>query len=103
MIAGALPSSARSQANAMLAQVVIAGNGGTPWPTDLFSPARGESLESREVALPDGTRGSISVRIQGEGLVPGGLPQRVERTVLTDLGGSKRTSREIWTFERTQH
>lgn len=103
MIAGALMSpSARNQANTMLTQVVMAGNGGTAWPIDVFSPARAESLESREIAMPDGTRGSINVSIRGEGLVPGGLPQRVERTVLTDLGGSKRTSREIWTFERVE-
>ena len=103
LIGGALGSpSARNQANAMLAQVALAGSGGTAWPVDLFSPARDESLETRQITMPDGTRGSITVTIHGEGLVPGGLPQRVERTVLTDLGGSKRTSREIWTFERTQ-
>ena len=103
MIAGALMSpSARNQANTMLTQVVMAGNGGTAWPIDVFSPARAESVESREIALPDGSRGSITVTIRGEGLTPGALPARVERTVLTDLGGTRRTSREIWTFERAQ-
>jgi hypothetical protein len=101
MIAGALVSpAARNQANTMLTQVVMAGNGGTAWPVDVFSPARAESVDLRELALPDGSRGSIKVTIRGEGLVPGGLPRRVERAVLTDLGGTTRTSCEIWTFER---
>ena len=101
MIAGALISpSARNQANTMLTQMVMAGNGGTAWPEDLFSPARAETTEVRDIALPDGNRGSISIALRTEGLVPGSLPARVERTVLTDLGGTKRTTREIWTFER---
>lgn len=100
MIAGALMSSgARNQANTMLTQVTMAGNGGTAWPEDLFNPARAETTEVRDIALPDGNRGLISIVLRAEGLVPGSLPARVERTVLTDLGGTKRTSREIWTFE----
>ncbi|QEA15720.1 hypothetical protein [Novosphingobium ginsenosidimutans] len=103
MIAGARMSpSARGQASTMLTQVVMAGTGGTAWPVDLFSPARADSVETRGITMPDGTRGLISVTIRAEGLIPGGLPQRVARTVLTDLGGSTRTTREIWTFERTQ-
>jgi hypothetical protein len=103
MIAGSRMSpGARGQANTMLTQVVMAGTGGTAWPVDVFSPARADSVETRGITMPDGTRGSISVTIQAEGLIPGGLPQRVARTVLTDLGGSTRTTREIWTFERTQ-
>lgn len=103
MIAGALISpNARNQANTMLGQVVMAGNCGTAWPEDLFNPARAEMTERREIALPDGSRGSINIAIRAEGLVPGSLPARVERTVLTDLSGTKRTSREIWTFERVK-
>lgn len=103
MIAGALVSpSARNEANSMLTQVVIAGNGGTPWPEDLFNPAKAEWNQVREITLPGGNRGSISIAIRSEGLVSGSLPTRVERTVLTDLGGTKRTSREIWTFERVK-
>lgn len=101
MIAGATDSpAARNQANTLLTQVVMAGNGGTAWPSDLFNPARPETVEVRDIALPDGNRGSISITIRSDGAVRGGLPTRVERTVLTDLDGSKRTSREIWTFER---
>lgn len=103
MIAGALISpNARNQANTMLGQVVMAGNGGTAWPEDLFNPTRAETTEQREIALPDGSSGSISIAIRADGLVPGGLPARVERIVLTNLSGTTRTSREIWTFERVK-
>lgn len=99
MIAGALTSpSARNQANAMLTQVVMAGNGGTVWPEDLFNPAQQVTVEKRDIALPDGNRGSIVVEIQTEGRMAGSLPARVERLVTTELAGTRRTSREVWTF-----
>jgi len=101
MIAGALTSvNARNQATTMLTQVVMAGNGGTAWPVDVFNPVRPDTLETREIALPDGSRGSIRVAIQAEGTIGGGLPARVQRTVETELSGSTRTSREVWTFGR---
>lgn len=103
MIAGALAApEANNQANAMLTQVVMAGGGGTAWPVDLFNPARSESLELRDIALPDGNRGSIRVAVRSSGSGPGSLPERVERTVLTELDGTKRTSREIWIFAPVQ-
>lgn len=103
MIAGALVSpNARNQATIMLTQVVMAGNGGTAWPTDIFNPVRPDTVETRDIALPDGSRGSINIAMRSEGAVRGGLPAKVERTVITDLSGTKRTSREIWTFERVK-
>lgn len=103
MIAGALVSAnTRNQANAMLTQVMMAGSGGTAWPTDLFNPASPETLETRDIALPDGNRGSIKVRIRSDGAVGGTIPARVERTVQTELSGTRRTSQEIWTFERVK-
>lgn len=103
MIAGALVSTnARNQATTMLTQVVMAGNGGTAWPVDIFNPAHPDTLETRDIALPDGSRGSINIAMRSEGQIHGSLPTRVERTVHTDLGGTTRTSREIWTFERVK-
>lgn len=100
MIAGALVSTnARNQATTMLTQVVMAGNGGTAWPVEIFNPGSPETLETRDIALPDGSRGSINIAMRSEGQVRGSLPTRVERTVETDLSGTTRTSREIWTFE----
>ncbi len=101
MIAGAIAApDARNQAYSMLTQVVMAGNGGTAWPADLFNPVRAESIETRDIALPDGSRGWINVTMRSEGTTTTGLPQRFERTVTTELSGTKRTSRETWTFER---
>ncbi len=103
MIAGALVSTnARNQATTMLTQVVMAGNGGTAWPLDIFSPAHADTVETRDIALPDGSRGSIDIAMRSEGTTPGGLPTRVERTVTTDLSGTKRVSRETWTFEQVK-
>ena len=93
---------ARNQANVLLAQVAKAGSGGTAWPLDLFNPAQADSLETRSIATPDGIHGSIAIIVHSEGFVPGRLPRRVERTVVTDLGGSRRTAHEIWTFEPTE-
>lgn len=99
LIAGALTSSnARNQANTMLTQVIMAGNGGTAWPDDLFHPDRAESVQARDIALPDGSRGTIKIALHSEGRSAGSLPARFERTVTTELGGTRRTSREIWTF-----
>lgn len=101
MIAGALVSTnARNQATTMLTQVVIAGNGGTTWPVDLFNPEHPDSVETRDISLPDGSRGSINIAMRSEGALPGGLPERVERSIVTDLSGTKRSSRETWTFEQ---
>ncbi len=103
MIAGALVSTnARNQASTMLTQVVMAGNGGTAWPLDIFSPAHADTVETRDIALPDGSRGSINIAMRSEGTTPGGLPSQVERTVTTDLSGTKRVSRETWTFEQVK-
>lgn len=103
MIAGAITAPGpRNQANAMLTQVVMAGNGGTAWPEDLFNPQRAEMTETRDIALPDGNRGRIEIVVRATGLGPGKLPGRVERSVVTDLGTNRRTSREIWTFERVE-
>ena len=100
MIAGALTStSARNQATTMLTQVVMAGNGGTAWPIDIFNPVRPDTLETRDIALPDGSRGSIKIAIQAQVIANGSVPTRVERTVETELSGSTRQSHEIWTIE----
>lgn len=103
MIAGAVARpDTRNQAYAMLTQVVMAGNGGTAWPADLFNPVRAETVETRDISLPDGNRGWINVTMRSEGATQTGLPKQVERTVITELSGTKRTSREIWTFERVK-
>lgn len=70
----------------------------TAWPDNLFNPGTADHVETREVALPDGTKGTVEVRIHAEGRLPGGLAQRVERTVTTNYGGTSRQTFEIWTI-----
>ena len=82
---------------ALVDQVANASNG-TSWPRFLFNPGSGDRVESRDVALPDGSVGRIEVRVHADGLMPGGLAQRVERIVTTRLTGTVRTTREVWTL-----
>ena len=69
----------------------------TPWPADLFSPSPGHRSDVQQVALPDGSQGSVTV----EGLVrlggTAGLVSTTERLVTTRLGERSRTTREEWT------
>ena len=88
----------RAQASAMLQQVSIAAAGQTAWPADLFNPAEAERRERRALALPGGQQGSVEIAITASGRSPGRLPGRVERLVVTELDGTRRTSREVWTF-----
>jgi hypothetical protein len=94
-----LDSTIRSQAQSMLQQVSAAASGQTAWPTDLFNPGASETREQRPVALATGEQGSIVIVVRADGREPGHLPSSVERLVETELGDSRRTSREIWTFQ----
>lgn len=99
MIAEALLSPGeRDQANAMLAQVITASMSGTSWPMDLFHPERPETKETRDIALPDGSRAAITIVTRSEGRAANALPARFERAVTTELAGTRRTAREIWEF-----
>lgn len=69
------------------------------WPADLFNPGAPEQHEHRRIALPDGQEGEIDVTLKVLAVQPDGLPEAVERTVVTELGGSQKVSRERWSFE----
>ncbi|MCZ8325711.1 MAG: hypothetical protein O9283_10660 [Sphingomonadaceae bacterium] len=88
----------RAQASAMLQQVSIAAAGQTAWPVDLFNPAEAERRERRALALPGGQQGSVEIVVTATGIDRGRLPGQVERLVVTELDGTRRTSREVWTF-----
>lgn len=68
------------------------------WPPFLFNPGNAERSDSRTITLPDGTTGTVETRIRVEGLLVGGLPRRIERNVTTQLEGTQRVTREVWTF-----
>lgn len=97
-----LTPAAREQASAMLGSVLSAASAGAAWPADLFNPLRARSHETRRIPLPGGSEGEVDVSINVAGNVAGGagftLPQQFERTVVTTLEGSQRTTREVWTI-----
>lgn len=68
------------------------------WPAFLFNPGSAERSISQTVTLADGSTGKVETRILVGRLMPGGLPERVERTVTTHLEGTQRITREVWTF-----
>ncbi len=89
-----LSASEQSQAQVFVNQFRQGGPGLTIWPRDLFNPAQGQRNESRSVALADGSLGYVTVTIEAH---PDAIPDqgsRFERTVITDLGGTQRTTRE---------
>lgn len=71
----------------------------SPWPADLFNAAPGERRLERQVNLTDGRTGAVEVVLRVDMLLPCGLPRRFERTVTTQLPGSRTVSREVFTFE----
>ena len=88
----------RAAALAMVAKLQTqARSAGGNWPADLFRPASGEHQESRELPLPDGSTGKVTVTITASDAA-GGLLDRMQRRVVTELGGSARLSTETWTL-----
>lgn len=68
----------------------------TRWPSDLFRPAPGHRMNQQTLALPDGQDGKVIVEIA---TLPGSSRYAtVERTVTTELGRTKRITREQWTL-----
>lgn len=75
-----------------------AATGGT-WPVDLFRPSTANSTESRSVPLPDGSAGTVTVTINSE-RASDGLLASFQRQIVTELGGTRRESREIFRLAR---
>jgi hypothetical protein len=98
VIAGAdLAAPAKREGVALVGQLAATPNN-TAWPVFLFNPGLSERIETRRVPLADGSEGQVEVRVRAEGIVPGGLPHRVERIVTTRLAGTEKVSREVWTI-----
>lgn len=66
-------------------------------PPDLFFPLQGEASDRRDLALPGGETGEVSVHLSAEA-GPGGLLERFERKIITRIGSDARESRETWTL-----
>lgn len=68
------------------------------WPTTLFLPDTDASREERRFALPEGGEGLIvteSQRLPADGVDTMG---QAERTVVTEVAGSRRVTREQWSL-----
>ncbi|WP_305700402.1 hypothetical protein [Novosphingobium sp.] len=89
---------AQDKALAVLTRVLSSTSGSAAWPIDLFNPAQNNRHEVRRVPLPGGASGEVDVSINVQRPGPGPLPELFERTVITRLDGSERTSREVWTI-----
>lgn len=66
----------------------------TRWPEDLFRPGNGRRVDRRKVALPDGGTGQVEVEIVAS--TGDEDYARMQRTVTTELGASRRVTREEW-------
>ena len=92
-----LPSAERQVATGFVRKIEANNQAGvTAWPTDLFHPAQPQHSESRAMALPGGETGTITVATQSR--ADRGLMQSYERVVTTEIGGSQRVTREVWTL-----
>lgn len=98
LIAGAsLAPTDQREAEAFLVDVAAKG-GAVPWPVDLFNPRENGRTERRTVALPDGETGTLTITLTAESRRADGLPRKVSREVVSELDGTRRVSREEWTF-----
>jgi hypothetical protein len=98
LIAGAsLPPADQREGEAFIAAIAAQG-GAVPWPLDLFNPRAANHTDRREIALPDGATGTLTVTLAAESQRFDGLPTKVSREVVSELGETRRVSREEWTF-----
>lgn len=98
LIAGANLSPAELREGETFLAALAAKGGAVPWPLDLFNPREASRTDRREITLPDGSTGLLTVTLRADLSAPGGTPSRVSREVVSELGGTRRVSREEWTF-----
>ncbi|PLK27242.1 hypothetical protein [Novosphingobium sp. TH158] len=92
----AMPREHRSVATQMVQRIVTQSRVvGPNWPADLFRPGSDQQTHVQEVPLPDGRQGKVTVTLQAS-QASGGLLDRFERRVLTELDGTRRLSLETW-------
>jgi hypothetical protein len=69
---------------------------GARWPADLFNPAPGLRSQTSRFALPNGKEGSVTTTIDARRGADG---DSIERTVITETGGTQRITRETYRVE----
>lgn len=67
-------------------------------PIDLFVPPETRQQASRRLTLPDGTSGDLSTEYWGRISPDTGLLEEARRVIVTDTGGARRETAEIWTL-----
>ncbi len=65
-------------------------------PEDLFYPRIGPVRAVRSVELPDGSMGEFEVSYEAIASPEMGWLARAERRIISRIGGSERTAREVW-------
>lgn len=65
-------------------------------PQDLFAPAQPERLTVRQVTLPGGEQGEVTVRFTALADLSTGVMRQAEREVVTELEGDSRSTLETW-------
>ncbi|MET0587551.1 MAG: hypothetical protein ABWZ75_03435 [Novosphingobium sp.] len=93
----ALDSAERAHAQGFIAQIRNKA-ARTLWPSDLFRPEPGRRVERQQFTLPDGGEGHITVEINARTESGPGVLTELERTVVTEMDGSRRVTREEWTI-----
>jgi len=85
-----------AQATTMIDQLVARpGARGARWPADLFRPDAGLRSETSHFELPDGQQGSVTTTTDARRAIGS---SSIERTVITETGGSQRVTRETFTI-----
>ncbi len=69
-------------------------------PSDLFCPRQPHWRIDRNVDLPNGLWGSVEVNFSARIDAAGQSMKRCERRIVTSIGGSNRTSSEMWELAR---
>lgn len=95
--AGANPTRLREARSYLGSLAQAAGAIISATPPDLFFPMPGSASETRKLALPDGSYGSIAVEFAASAR-RSGLLERLERRITARIGGDERLSRETWSL-----
>ena len=93
----AMPDMRKREGEQLLDQLAIDPRT-SPWPADLFVASNGERRQHRSVALAGGEQGEIDVLLKVGQLLPCGMPASFERVITTQLAGTRRVSRELWSL-----
>ncbi|WP_310534975.1 hypothetical protein [Novosphingobium sp.] len=70
---------------------------GGNWPIDLFRPPADPVIDVRNIPLPGGNQGRVTVTMQARSNPEGGL-RHFDRRILTEIGGTSRLSEESWSM-----